>query len=205
MTTNTTQEELLPCPFCGSDQLKVESTCPEDHFVYCLNCECEGPLHMTPEPAIESWNRRKPRRTPPAEQPTPDQRRIEIMRGQIKALCPELRDIGRDDLADRCIEIAGDMAYVPDFSKPAAEGMTDDLAHRLSCIAEPLQTSDWHTINDAIEFIESHLTSKREQPDPQPDAGDHSEDKLDMVPDHVADNLNMVPSVAEKGTERGVR
>lgn len=48
--------------------------------------------------------------------------------------------------------------------QPAGEGMTDDLAHRLSCIAEPLQTSDWHTINDAIEFIESHLTSKREQP-----------------------------------------
>ncbi len=52
-------------------------------------------------------------------EPTPDQRRIEAMRGKIKALCPELRDIGRDDLADKCIEIAGDMAYVPTLSKPA--------------------------------------------------------------------------------------
>jgi Lar family restriction alleviation protein len=49
---------LAACPFCGSDQVYPESTCPEDHFIFCHNCECEGPLHMTQEQAVTAWNQR---------------------------------------------------------------------------------------------------------------------------------------------------
>jgi len=61
MTTNTTQEELLPCPHCGSQATLLEQR---------IACDvCLAEMHKlkdeTIESLIEAWNRR----TPPAEQP----------------------------------------------------------------------------------------------------------------------------------------
>jgi Lar family restriction alleviation protein len=51
--------KLLPCPFCGSNELFYEST-----YVYCNNCNCLGPDveydedGVSKSELIEAWNRR---------------------------------------------------------------------------------------------------------------------------------------------------
>lgn len=78
--TSTEQPEALPCPFCGGDDLQVNTygVQPDDIYqgmVSCNACEFEGPSSLTlPEPdgawspdredasvyAVRAWNRRQP-------------------------------------------------------------------------------------------------------------------------------------------------
>lgn len=53
--------DLRPCPFCGSDDLRIDGG-----FVRCNNCECDGPYHEemdesdedSIEGIAEKWNTR---------------------------------------------------------------------------------------------------------------------------------------------------
>lgn len=57
--------ELKPCPFCGSDDLKVWATSiPYQSFVECRKCCCIGPDCVTTDEAIAAWNRRAPQLMP---------------------------------------------------------------------------------------------------------------------------------------------
>lgn len=57
MNTNPTLPELLPCPFCGSDDLVTKN---EYYAIECLQCCGEGPLGRGDAEARERWNRRVP-------------------------------------------------------------------------------------------------------------------------------------------------
>jgi Lar family restriction alleviation protein len=54
------KEELLPCPFCGSEASINSGT--EDHYVVCRNDDCAAAIiarsFSSPEEAIAAWNRR---------------------------------------------------------------------------------------------------------------------------------------------------
>lgn len=55
-------EELLPCPFCGSDRVDFWDTESTDHpyQIICIRC-CNGTDRCrTEEIAIKKWNTRKP-------------------------------------------------------------------------------------------------------------------------------------------------
>jgi Lar family restriction alleviation protein len=46
--------ELLPCPFCGNDELTAE---PETTYVMCHGCDADGPM-TKPGEALKAWNSR---------------------------------------------------------------------------------------------------------------------------------------------------
>jgi hypothetical protein len=52
-----TQVSEVPnqCPFCKSQKL-----IPKFNYVFCLECEAEGPFAETQEEAIRAWNQREP-------------------------------------------------------------------------------------------------------------------------------------------------
>lgn len=53
--------ELLPCPFCGSLELKVfhHGEPDPDSYVQCQNCSVIGPYHVVgEEAAANAWNTR---------------------------------------------------------------------------------------------------------------------------------------------------
>jgi len=70
--TDTTQTELVPCPFCGGKLLVVrfdETCCPVEHeaYAHCVDCDATGPVaygHDTQmeaqAAAITAWNTRQP-------------------------------------------------------------------------------------------------------------------------------------------------
>ena len=52
---------LKPCPFCeqnGDNLRPQDSDSHELHWIFCLRCECEGPVGNTPAEAIAAWNKR---------------------------------------------------------------------------------------------------------------------------------------------------
>lgn len=54
-------EELKPCPFCGSENLKAYgySQHEADHaYCYCEDCNTVGPSKSVLRKAIEAWNKR---------------------------------------------------------------------------------------------------------------------------------------------------
>lgn len=55
-------EELKQCPFCGSKNLQYVEKNPESYeqcyYVYCLNCDAQGPEYISIDDAISAWNRR---------------------------------------------------------------------------------------------------------------------------------------------------
>lgn len=48
-------EELMPCPFCGSENVRFES---EKNAVVCMRCKARGCLAPTEEMALDMWNDR---------------------------------------------------------------------------------------------------------------------------------------------------
>lgn len=55
--TPTQSNELLPCPFCNSKDVKVVST-PLRDVALCLKCEALGPASGDKQMALIHWNRR---------------------------------------------------------------------------------------------------------------------------------------------------
>lgn len=56
-------DRLLPCPFCGSDQVSASYCTNPDNvisgrFVECEDCAACGPVHPPERRAIKAWNRR---------------------------------------------------------------------------------------------------------------------------------------------------
>lgn len=52
------QEGLLPCPFCGSDDIAFTSNGHESEFVECMECGSSGPAASGFQATSEAWNRR---------------------------------------------------------------------------------------------------------------------------------------------------
>ena len=51
--------KLLPCPFCGGEELAIGSS--ELHnYVMCTKCLCKTSFLRTKAKTIETWNTRKP-------------------------------------------------------------------------------------------------------------------------------------------------
>jgi Lar family restriction alleviation protein len=52
--------ELLPCPFCGSDEVFVSQAVQGSCWVVCENLHCGaiGPTQLTPAEALAAWNSR---------------------------------------------------------------------------------------------------------------------------------------------------
>ena len=52
--------ELLPCPFCGSDEIFVSQAVQGSCWVVCENLHCGaiGPTQLTPAEALAAWNSR---------------------------------------------------------------------------------------------------------------------------------------------------
>lgn len=48
-------EELKPCPFCGSENVRFES---EKHAVVCMRCKARGCVAPTEEMALDMWSDR---------------------------------------------------------------------------------------------------------------------------------------------------
>ena len=48
-------EELMPCPFCGSENVRFES---EKHAVVCMRCKARGCVAPTEEMALDMWSDR---------------------------------------------------------------------------------------------------------------------------------------------------
>lgn len=53
--------ELKPCPFCGSDCLRVSinESRGDNVAIECIMCGCMGPDMHNQSAAIEEWNTRK--------------------------------------------------------------------------------------------------------------------------------------------------
>ena len=52
------QEELKPCPFCGSTMLNVTKDANDEFRVWCGICEAESGMYKSSATARDSWNRR---------------------------------------------------------------------------------------------------------------------------------------------------
>ncbi len=52
-------DELSPCPFCGSKDIRVDNLIdPDDFFVHCMECWIQQIADYTREEAIRRWNKR---------------------------------------------------------------------------------------------------------------------------------------------------
>ena len=56
--------KLEPCPFCGGQDITIDSTAAEDGhirfdwYVVCNFCDSSTGVHITKAAAIEAWNHR---------------------------------------------------------------------------------------------------------------------------------------------------
>ena len=52
--------KLKPCPFCGSNNVKINIPYFADalYLVQCYSCNCTTALYPTKNKAVEIWNRR---------------------------------------------------------------------------------------------------------------------------------------------------
>ncbi len=59
-TERSNSDVAKPCPFCGSDEIRLyhEQVVPSVVFLYCEACEMHGPESTTVEGAQALWNRR---------------------------------------------------------------------------------------------------------------------------------------------------
>ena len=51
-------QELKPCPFCGSYDISLDCNSDNDPFTWCVNCGARTVECMTETEAIEAWNKR---------------------------------------------------------------------------------------------------------------------------------------------------
>lgn len=56
------ERELLPCPFCGFDDIRETHHGGASYTVWCGHCWANSPHDTTPREAREAWNRRSPSR-----------------------------------------------------------------------------------------------------------------------------------------------
>lgn len=50
-------KKLKPCPFCGSEDLKIHLSEDRDHYwIGCAECRSSGPLQSSIELASDAWN-----------------------------------------------------------------------------------------------------------------------------------------------------
>lgn len=55
-----TEQQLLPCPFCGSTRIKIYRN-GNSHYAYCVLCEASSKnnsVSTSEEIVVEQWNRR---------------------------------------------------------------------------------------------------------------------------------------------------
>lgn len=52
-------EKLKPCPFCGQEELRVETINDNECWIECPSCGVETPLYENMKQAIVAWNRRE--------------------------------------------------------------------------------------------------------------------------------------------------
>ena len=52
--------ELKPCPFCGSNNVKIHIPyfAADCYMVQCYDCNCNTAVYESAENAAEAWNRR---------------------------------------------------------------------------------------------------------------------------------------------------
>jgi len=50
---------VLPCPFCGHEDVEIEETGTMEFAVDCPECRCIGPIRDTVMEAISFWNDRR--------------------------------------------------------------------------------------------------------------------------------------------------
>lgn len=55
----TARGELLPCPFCGSEDVETDRICGE-YFVQCNACKSGSEFTVKSEECIKQWNTRAP-------------------------------------------------------------------------------------------------------------------------------------------------
>ena len=56
---NRVNNNLKPCPFCGSNNVsKLEGIC-NYYYVKCLACSCIGPKHDSRRQSVKAWNKRE--------------------------------------------------------------------------------------------------------------------------------------------------
>ncbi|MFA6958552.1 MAG: Lar family restriction alleviation protein [Thermoanaerobaculia bacterium] len=104
------KEGLMPCPFCGSASVVMQSGSQpifraQVHWIKCLCCGAESVRHMAMDVGRDAWNRRSPAESGEGE------RAILGFEGKINAMAGLLRDV-RDILAyeadafdsDRCAD-----------------------------------------------------------------------------------------------------
>lgn len=58
--THHTDAELLPCPFCGSADVRDYESGQGYTSAFCYACESEGAPAKTWDEAVQAWNRRAP-------------------------------------------------------------------------------------------------------------------------------------------------
>jgi Lar family restriction alleviation protein len=51
------EKTLLPCPFCGSSNLRIGTTA-NANYAYCTQCGCSGGWGAGIQGAIKKWNKR---------------------------------------------------------------------------------------------------------------------------------------------------
>lgn len=61
-------KEVAPCPFCGHEG-ELDGAMNEE-WVYCIQCQTNGPVATTVIEAIELWNRRVPEPASVPEEPS---------------------------------------------------------------------------------------------------------------------------------------
>ena len=60
-TCTSDSKEVLPCPFCGNDEIMFyKSKGDDDYKVTCYECHCtfDAPIMETMDDALKVWNRR---------------------------------------------------------------------------------------------------------------------------------------------------
>ena len=56
---NWREQQLLPCPFCGSADLELDNLVDEDdYFVSCRKCHVQQIANYTANEAVNRWNQR---------------------------------------------------------------------------------------------------------------------------------------------------